>query len=81
MRIFETDVFETSAADFEFEIRVEGTRVFRAFTETEYLRWLVALRGTAQYNQVRENVRNTLKLTPQAVCVVVVGCFGFFLFV
>lgn len=65
--MYEQDVMETSGSDFEFELRVELTRVFRAFTETEYLRWLVALRGAAQYNQVRENVRQTLKLSPKEV--------------
>ena len=64
IRVYEQDVIETSTSDFEFEIRVDVVRVFRAFTETEYLRWLVSLRGAAQYNQVRENVRQTLKMAP-----------------
>lgn len=74
IRIYEQDVVETSSADFEFEIRVDRGRIFRAFTETEYLRWLVSLRGAAQYNQVRENVRQTLRLTGTAVWIV---CFFF----
>lgn len=67
IRVYEPDIVETAPSDFEFEIRVDVVRIFRAFTETEYLRWLVALRGAAQYNQVRENVRQTLKMAPVRV--------------